>query len=248
MRSSTRLLYLLHLVGNALALWIGYLWLSVPESDTTHLLGSALMAVLCVCFMLCLHGSAFVFFRQAPRPSLVQTAKVVMRHIPALIVLAFVVVLAYVEMQRVHDVLGAPAFKLASYLTMTFRKPVPPDRILAFFFGLIWLLRWFVLPAIFVPVASAAAVSGFRGFRQMVRKPKVTTSFIIFGLVLAAIWLPGKLLAWVPPTPNFSMEVVSFVLRSSAAYLLFAGSLLLLERTTASGIPDLSQRSTSTVP
>ena len=49
MKRSAVPLTLLHLLGNALQLWFGYYWLGVSESDTAHLLWSALVLLGGVC-------------------------------------------------------------------------------------------------------------------------------------------------------------------------------------------------------
>ena len=248
MKSSLAVLCGLHLLGNALVLWLGYLWLSMPESDAFHLLGSVLVILLLVSTAVWLHGTAFAFFSRIPQFSLPQSAKVALRHLPVLLVLVLVTLLLYYGLHRITNALDEPAFQLASWLTLMTRKPVPPPAVLSLFRGIVWLLQWLALPALLVPAAAAMAAGNFRQWRLRAAKSLLWQSLIIFGLLLGAVWLPVRLLSWVPKMPNFSAEMASFLLRGAVSYLLFVGFMLLLERIAASGTPSLTQRNSSAVP
>jgi hypothetical protein len=248
MKSSLAALCAVHVIGNALILWLGYAWLGIPESNAVHLLWSLLTVLLFACSALWLHGTAFVYFRRSPESNLRNSAVVALRHLPALFALAVIAIVLYWLLSVVNGMLGQPAFQLASWLTMTIRKPVPPPRILAWFHGVVWLVQWLVLPAIFVPAAAKLAAEGFGSIRNFVEKPRLLRSLTVFVLLLGAVWAPMKLLAWVPEMPNFAAEMGSFLVRAAIAYLLFAGLLLVLERAMSSGSPSLTQRSSSATP
>ncbi|HXR76496.1 MAG TPA: hypothetical protein VN737_11020 [Bryobacteraceae bacterium] len=248
MRSSLTAVCALHLIGNALILWLGYAWLSIPESNAAHLLWSLLIVLVFACSALWLHGTAFVYFRRAPESNLRHSAVVALRHLPALFALAVIVIVLYWLLTVVNGLLDQPAFQLASWLTMTIRKPVPPARILALFHGIVWLVQWLVLPAILVPTAAKVAAEGFGSIRRLIEKPSLLRSLTIFVLLLGAVWAPMRLLAWVPEMPNFAAEMGSFLLRAIIAYLMFAGFLLALERAISSGRPSLTQRRSSAIP
>ena len=47
------------------------------------------------------------------------------------------------------------------------------------------------------------------------------------GLVIAGVWLPWKVIWWVPKLETITAQTVSMVLRFGVAYLLWLGSLLL---------------------
>jgi hypothetical protein len=239
----------LHLLGNALILWLGYAWLSIPESNAAHLVWSVLLILLFVCSALWLHGTAFAWFsRRRPESNLRRAVVVALRHLPALFVLAIISILLYILVSWFKSTLDQPAFRLASWLTLTLRKPVPPPRILAVFHGIIWLIDWLLLPALLVPLAAAVSTEGFAGFRRFASMPRLWKSLGIFVLVVGAVWVPLKLLAWIPKVPSFSAEMASFLLRAGVAYFLFAGLLLVLEKVTSAGIPSFIQRSSSAMP
>jgi len=52
-------------------------------------------------------------------------------------------------------------------------------------------------------------------------------------LLLIAVWVPLKLVAWVPHMKTFNGEMTSFVLRAAAAFLLFVSGWLVLAFVTA---------------
>ncbi len=248
MKSAPAGLFGLHLIGDALILWLGYAWLSIPESDTAHLLWSLAVVVAFVCSALWLHGTALVYFNRPARADLRHSAAIAFRHLPALIVLVAITLLLYGLIEWADMNLGAPAFQLASWLTLTVRKPVSPERVLAVFHGAVWVVRWWVLPAWLLPAAAGVALGNWGGLRRFGHWPRIWISVKILALVLAGIWAPLKLLAWIPKMPNFGAEMASFLVRGAIAYLLFAVLLLAVERITSVGIPSSNQRSSTAVP
>ena len=60
----TRKLFLLHLVANALLLWLGYDWLGVGESTRLRLAWSGLDALAILALVCWFHGATLVFFRK----------------------------------------------------------------------------------------------------------------------------------------------------------------------------------------
>jgi hypothetical protein len=131
---------------------------------------------------------------------------------------------------------------------MTVRKPVPPSAILGIFHGLIWLLRWLVVPALLVPVAAAVAVNGWQGFRPSSLSRRYLYWLEVCALLLLAVRIPLLLLSWMPKISSFGGEMASFIVRAGFAYLLFVGALLVLELLTSRGRPLLSQPATVVSP
>ena len=248
MKPSLLALCAAHFVGNALLLWLGYAWLGIPESTTAHLLLSIFVVLLFACSALWLHGTAFVYFSSHSARKLRSAASLALRHLSALLTLAILAVILYGLLNLITGALGQPAFCLASWLTLNLRKPVSPAFVLALFQGIAWLVGWLFLPALLLPVAAAVSIQGFQGLRTFARKPNLLRSLKICALVLGGIWLPMKLLAWIPQMPNFGAEMASFLLRAAVSYLLFVSFLLLLARITSAGTPSLTQRTSSAVP
>jgi hypothetical protein len=238
----------LHLAGDALILWLGYAWLGMGESNTLRLLLSGLVILLFACSAVWLHGLALVHFDGAAGSSLGRASRVALRHLPQLLAVLFIACLIYALLGWLYGSLGGVAFTMGSFFTMLVRKPVAPETILAIFHGLIWILRWLVAPALLIPLAAQAAVHGWHGFRvpQQSKRPRYWLQ--VFLLLIAGVWAPMKLLAWIPGMPNFAAEMASFLIRLAIAYLLFSMLLLVLEWRTAGGRPVVTQPSTSSTP
>ena len=227
MTKATRVLCLTHFAGNALLLWIAYYWLGVGESTMGRLFWSALLAILITAAALWLHGSGFAFFR-TDRSALMPAFRTALRNLLPLFLLAIVVVIAYGLLSWWRDYSEQPAFKTASYLTFKLRKPVKPASVLPIFNGVLWIVRWAILPVLLLPVAANIANKGWHGFRAIFPRHWLYWVEVIV-LLVAGVWLPLKLITWVPNFSSFGMQMTSFVFRLVIGYLLFVIAWLLLE-------------------
>lgn len=231
MSSAERRLLALHLAGDALLLYLGYLWLGVGESSGLKLAWSAAFALLLLALACWLHGGTFVFFR-SPGGGMRAAFGAAARRVPALLVAAIIVIALYGLLAMAAVWSAQPAFRLASWLTLTLRTPVKPATVARIFLGVFWVVRWVVLPVALVPLGSAIAAQGWRGFRLV--SWRVPRRYWVMAPVLlaAGLLLPFVLLRWVPAVNGFTLEMASFVARMLGAYLLFVGSIWWLERVT----------------
>lgn len=243
-------LAILHFVGNALILWLGYYWLGIAESDGAHLAWSAIVILLFVLSALWLHGTTLVLFNREFRPNFVSAALTVARNLIPLFVLAIVAAAIYWILTKIYGEFAHKAFVIASFLTLHLRKPVAPGRVLAWYHGFIWLLRWLIVPALLLPVAANIALLGWRGYRlhSLRRSSNVLYWVEVCALLLIAIWVPLRLLHWIPDLPRFNVQMASFVGRFGLGYLLFVTALLALEFFTSAGRPRKIQPSTAVSP
>ena len=221
-----------HLAGNALLLWLGYYWLGLGETRAATLAWSALMALLLLTLVCWLEGATFAYFSDK---RLLQ-----LRRLPSFMALAVGLLAVYWALTQWSDYSSQPAFKVASYLTMTFRKPVKPAPILRLFNLVLWLVRWMVVPALALPIfCGIAAHRHARRWWHWIATPV---------LLVCAFWLPLRLMGWKPLTGSFAMEMFSFVARLLVAYLLFVGAWLVLVFLTSRGSPRATQSSTAVSP
>jgi len=218
----TRQLFLIHLVGNALLLWLGYYWLGVGESRAATLIWSA--AVL-------LHGATFVCFAGADLKSALRST---LRNVLPILVIVCAATAIYLLLEQWADYSQQPAFRIASWLTMKFRKPVKPTSVERIFNIVLWIVEWVVIPVFLVPIFAAAASRGWRGLRP--RAPERRYWILCPVLLVLALWLPMRLITWTPYHGAFSLEMISFVFRAAAACLLFLFNWLLLARMTGAPI------------
>jgi hypothetical protein len=230
MNSATRNVFLLHLAANALLLWLAYEWLGVGESTGLRLAWSAIDALLILALVCWLYGATFYFFHSTER-KLNEAFITSLRHIAPLLLAAVVVLAVYGLLVQSP---AQPAFKVASFLTQKLHKPIKPVAILRTFQVLLWLIRWVLLPVALLPMASAIAAAGWRGYRGITWRATWRYWLLVPVLLLAALWLPFVILGWIPHAGTFTMEMVSFSVRALVAYLLFVGGLLTLTRLTPS--------------
>jgi len=127
MNSTSRKFFVLHLVADALLLWLGYLWLGVGESTGLRLFASALEALAMLALACWLLGATLVFFRKddgEPKIGVRDAFRTVLRHLPALLVAAVLAGVSGLEREirehtagfRTHILVAvsAAAFTLAS--------------------------------------------------------------------------------------------------------------------------------------
>ena len=233
MSTAARKLLLLHLVANALLLWLGYEWLGVGESTGARLLLSASDALAILALLCWFHGATLVFFRTGGEPEINGAFRTALRHVPALLVAAILVLVLYGLLVWAAAASGQPAFRIASWLTLKLRTPVKPATVARIFLGGFWIVRWVVLPVGLLPMASGIAARGWRGFGQFTWRGGWRYWLEVPLLLVAGLVLPFVLLGWVPAVSEFTLEVISFLLRMLAAYLLFVGAIWTLERRVA---------------
>jgi len=228
---------LIHAAANAAMLWLGYYWLGTGESRALTLLWSLTVALVILCLAGATYGAAFLSF--GSDKSAWRTA---LRNLLPLAVAALAVIVIYMLLARWADYSSTPANKIASYLTLKFRKPVRPLAILRIFNTILWLVRWVVLPVLLAPMFAAAAARGWRGFGAigaLVRRWLYWAEAPL--LLLGGLWLPLKLLGWVPHVSGFGWEMTNFVARAAIAYLLFIAGGLLLAYVTAGSQPRVTE-------
>src|ERR1035441_6393426 len=165
MITASRKLFVLHLVANALLLWLAYEWLGVGESTRLRLVWSALDALAILALVSWFHGATLVFFRTS-EPKINGAFRTALGHIPALLVAAILVLVLYGLLAWAAAASGQPAFRLASWLTLKLRTPVKPATVARIFLGAFWIVRWVVLPVGLLPMASGIAARGWRGFGE----------------------------------------------------------------------------------
>lgn len=232
MRPALRNLCLLHLLGTAVLLWTGYYWLGVGEASAMTLTWSAAVALMGLLAALWLHGTALAYFRGDDSP-----LKTALRNLLPLAVLAIGVAGIYMLLSHWQAPNPQRALKTASWLTFKSRTPVRPSSVLFVMDGVFALLRWWVIPAVVLPLAAGVAGAGWRGFlMRFCQQLKRWVYWVeVPALLLCALWIPWQLLHWVPRVRAFWLQMTSFTLRASVAYLLLVGALLALDYIAARG-------------
>ena len=240
MSSTARKFVLLHLPANALLLWLGYAWLSMGESSVPRLAGSLLAALAILLMASWLHGATFAAFRRGAVPGVASAFRTVARHLVPILVVVLAAIAIYGFLAWWSGYSVTPTAKLASWLTFHFRKPVKPATVLRYFNAVLWMVRWVLLPADILPLFSGVASRGWPGFDEFGwrRYPRLYRLEVPI-LTLMALWLPFRVINWVPHIEGFTAEMGSFVVRMVVAYLLFVTGALLLAYLTSRDKPAL---------
>ncbi|HEY1759581.1 MAG TPA: hypothetical protein VGG72_29680 [Bryobacteraceae bacterium] len=242
-------LAVVHLLANAVLLGCGYYWLGIGESRSSALAVSALIGLLLVALACSTYGATFAFFSAAERKQVSTAWKIAARNVLPMATAAFGIAVLYWLLAMWQDYSSDPAFTLASYFTLTFRKPVTPAAVLKVFDWALWLLRWAVLPVLLLPMLAAISTDGWRGFGAIGARARKWWYWLAAPLLLLGVaWIPLKVLGWTPRSGNFAMEVVSFLLRATLAYLLFGAAWLALAFATSAGKPRFTQSNTVVSP
>ena len=231
-------------VANALLLWLGYYWLGLGETRAATLAWSALVALVAIALECWLLGATLAFF--GGKRGLGEALRTALRRLAPLVAAAILLLAVYAALGALADYSSQPAFKIASFLTLTFKKPVKPASMQKVLDILLWLVRWMVVPALALPMVSAIASDGWRGMRLRMRRWWYWIATPV--LLVCSLWAPIRLMGWTPVTSGFGLEMVSFVIRLLIAYLLFVGSWMTLEFLTSGGRPRATQPSTVVSP
>ena len=233
MHKSTRILCIMHFLGNAILLWVAYAWLSIGESSMILLTESILLGIVIAIAALWLHGSALAHFAAEDRSRLRPALGAALRHLPPLFLLAIMAVVLY----------GLTVWLDSLMETKTGVVRTVSDVA-------IWVLQWLILPVLLLPLATGVVTKGFLGFsHEAWRRSKRLIYWVeVVVLLLAGIWVPLKLVTWVPKLDGFGLQMTSFLIRLLVAYLLFVVAWLLLESFSSGGKPRTSQAMTASAP
>jgi hypothetical protein len=222
MRAATKKIWALHLVANAAVVAGAYLWLGIGDASALQLAATALFGVLLVAFTVWLHGAVFAHFREPDLP-LSGVFRTALRHLPPLVVVAVVAAALYWLLEWLLGRAYSPASNTASWLTLHLHRPVRPALILSIVTLKVRVMEWWVVPVLLLPLVAGIAGNGWRGIARAPFACLRTWTFWIGCplLLLLALYVPGRLIRWVPYEGGLGLEMTSFVLRWLIAWLLF---------------------------
>jgi hypothetical protein len=225
-------LALFQLAANAVLGVAAYGWLLIPEAAAWQVAASAVLAVALLCAFLVLHGGTLRVFAEANDaggatwPAFAGAA----RRLPALFVW-LTILIAGRELLYLGDEEGWGVI-IASWLTLTFRRPFAPPDVLAWLLRLQAALDWMWL-ALWLPGAREVVLHGLAAFRSRRRAWCATITSLAYWIVVvvllaAGAWLPALLVNWVPEVRGLWMEFSSLLLRFVPALALALVSWLTL--------------------
>lgn len=233
-------LWLLHVVANAVLLVAGYAWLWIPDERVWHLAGSALLALVLLGAVLWLHAGTLSFFRHAHASEVVglwPAFRITLRRLPAVLAWLLLFLLSLWLLSWLSGFIPSWSAWLGSALTLSLQKPVSPESMGTLLSALAWLLGWVLLPLLFLPLAVQVADEGFAGFRRdnfktawkLFRRKRYWMHYVV--LFLVGVYVPYKLVWWVPEVGGLFTQAVTMVVRFLPAYLLVVTAWLTLAST-----------------
>jgi hypothetical protein len=231
--------WLIHLVGNALlfALFAG--WLLLPVATEWHLLLNGAAIVLLVVAALVLHAGTLNFYSEQIRgahPLIRHAVRRAVRNIVAIAACAALLFGLWALLDSSETLQLRLTFYVRSLLPGFIRLHLAVWWFQILLDGIIFAIRWIVIPGMVLPLAVEAANSGFRSFGKLglaALKNSVKRANYWIVLLLAALTgcvAPVSLLNWTPEfeNPTLHLEAFSLIARLSAAYLLAVASWLLV--------------------
>jgi hypothetical protein len=219
MMPATRVLWVVHLVGNLALAGLFWLWLGIPDARTWQLGLTAILGLVIIGGLLWLHGSTFRYFGESAS-ALAPVFRESLRRLPLFAIWTAVFVLSIVLLQRWQPASGAGV-------------------------TVHWLLAWIVMPAVLLPGAAAAMGRG-RGALDVYRSPKYWIWAAL--LMVVGVYLPWRLVLWTPGLKGFSAEAASFAVRWTFGYLAAVTAWLMLAYVSSGGIPRFTQLKTLSLP
>jgi hypothetical protein len=231
-RTGVAKLWLLNFVGNAALLAAVYGWLTLPDAHVWQVGSSAIAAILVVFFGLWLRTGTFAHFRVTTfrenselRPAFCHA----LRNMIPLALWAIVLV-----------AIGWCLFSLRTYspqFGVWFWQKMPgflrglcsPRQLTHAANGILFVLLWVLLPGVGLPVGTTVAAAGLAPKRmvhslRLVKRPLYWLWLCVF--FLAGLYLPYRLITWLPFSDGLRGEAWSMGLRFALAYLIAVTALL----------------------
>ena len=215
-------LWLLNFVANAALLVAAYFWLLIPEARGWQVAGSALLAVVVVVLVLWLRAGTLAWFRIAEfrkQGTVWRAYRHAIRHVPALGIWVLVFVAVAWMLWSLHGYV--PQF--AVWIRQKLGDGPSPRNIMNDLNWLLLLLVGFVMPALWVPIATTVSAVGFQP-EHIVRSRRAWKRplyWLYFCLLLGVgIYVPYKLVWWIPDLQTFRQQSWSMGLRFLLAYVI----------------------------
>jgi hypothetical protein len=232
-------IWLIQFVANPL-LFAGFVaWLFLPVATDFHLLLNAAAIVGLTAAALVLHAGTLNFYSDQRRVAHPQLRDAFLRAIRNILAIAACSALVYLLWTLLDSTaerqLQVPLY-LRSLLPEFIRRHIEPWWFQISFEGIIFAVRWVLIPGLILPLVLEASDSGFRAFSKLgVVALKNSVKRLSYWLILifaaiAGLVAPSSLLEWTPAFKNSTVhiETISLIARISVAYVLALASWLLV--------------------
>jgi hypothetical protein len=231
--------WLIQLAGNALLCVLFAGWLLLPVATELHVLMNALAILALAAAGLVLHaGTLNFYFEQSvsERPLIRSAFGRAMKNIFAIGACVGLLFALWAVLDLSEPRLLALPFYVRSLLPDFIRMHLAVWWFQIAVEGIVFAIRWIVIPGLILPLVVETANSGFRAFGKLglaaLRNSVKRASYWMMLLLAAVVGCvaPVSLLDWTPEfkNPTLHLEAVSLIARFSAAYILAVASWLLV--------------------
>lgn len=227
--------WLLNFVANAAVLGIWYFWLIIPDAHGWQVAGSALIALIVAVSVLWLRAGTLAWFRVEEfrrQGSIWPAYRYARRHVLALGIWVLVFVVLVWMLWGIYEYV--PQF------AVWFRQKIgggpSPRNLMRDVNWLLLLITVFVLPASWVPMATTISAVGFKAehivlSRRVWRRPLYWLWFCL--LLGASVYIPYKLIWWIPDLQTLRQQAWSVAGRFLLAYIIAVTGFIALVWMTA---------------
>jgi hypothetical protein len=234
---NSKRVWLIQLVGNALLFGLFAGWLLLPVATELHVLLNAVAILTLAAAWLVLHAGTLSFYSEQKLSEHPLIRSAFGRAVKNIFAIGACVGLLF-ALWGLLDLSEPRQLALPFYV-----RSLLPDfirvHIAAWWFqiavkGIVFAIRWIVIPGLILPLIVEAANSGFRAFGKLglaaLRNSVKRASYWIVLLLAAVVGCvaPISLLDWTPEfkNPTLHLEAVSLIARLSAAYVFAVASWL----------------------
>jgi hypothetical protein len=215
-------LWLLNFVANAAVLAVWYFWLIIPDVHGWQVAGSALLALGVVVAVLWLRTGTLAWFRVGEFRSqggIWSAYRHSWRHVWALAIW----VLVFAALAWMLCGLSGYVPQFAVWFRQKLGGGPPPRNITRDVNWLLLLIGGFVLPGLWVPMATTISAVGFKAehiilSRRVWKRPLYWLWFCL--LLGATVFLAYKLVWWIPDLQTLRQQAWSMTGRFLLAYII----------------------------
>lgn len=216
-------IWLLNLAGNAGLMAAAYSWLLIPDAHGWQVAGSIVLLAVIIFLLAWLRAGTLAYFRLAEfreNATVWLAYRRGLRHVLSLALWAAVFALIAWILWSLRNYTPQAGVWIRQKMGAGGASPRNVTRALNW---LIVLLVFVIMPALWLPVAMTISAVGLQSARIQ-RSLRVAQHlgywFWVSVLIVAGVYLPYRLVWWIPDLAGIRKQAWSVGLRFSAAYLL----------------------------
>lgn len=232
-------IWLLQLIANPLLFAAFAGWLLLPVATEAELILNGLVIILIVAAGLAFHGGTLNFYFEQSRREPVRARdsfRCAARNIFAIASCAGLVLLLWALLDSREQLQFTLPLYVRSLLPGFVRRHLEPWWLQIACDGLVFVIRWVVIPGLVLPMLLQSAGAGFRAFGRVggvavINSAKQASYWLVllFAALLGYV-APAALIDWTPEftNPTLRLEALSLGARLAASYFLALASWLLV--------------------